>query len=110
MSALGAEGPDIEKVLPVFIPSSFVEAAWPGPYAILRAPGVALAWAIKLPDDSIRYVLHEMQKQWETQGIDWQDRALQNLRNLSPEPVGTGALFRDDGETWLISLMHADGL
>jgi hypothetical protein len=108
---LGPEDLDIGKVVPVFLPSSFVEAGvWPGPYATLRAQGVAQAWAVLLPDDAIRYVLHDMARAWEALGIDWKARALENLRALSPEPVGTGALLRDDGETWLISLMHADGL
>jgi hypothetical protein len=108
---MGAEHLDIEKVVPLFIPSSFTESgAWPGPYATLRAPGIALVWAVLLPDDGIRYVLHDMQRAWEAQGIDWKARALANLREISPEPVGTGTLFRDDGETWLISLMHDDGL
>jgi hypothetical protein len=105
------ESRDAGKVLPVFIPASFVEIAeWPGPYTILRAPGVALVWAIPLPGDTLRYVLHEKQRQWEAQGIDWKARALQNLRELSGEPLGTGALFRENGETWLISLMYPDGL
>jgi hypothetical protein len=108
---VGPEDLDVSKVVPVFIPSSFVEGgAWLGPYAALRAQGIAQAWAVLLPDDAIRYVLHDMQQVWEAQGIDWKLRALQNLRERSPEPVGTGALFRDNGDTWLISLMHADGL
>jgi hypothetical protein len=108
---LRPEDLDINRVVPVFIPSSFIEGgAWPGPYATLRARGVAMAWAVLLPGDTIRYVLDDMQRPWETQGIDWKARALQNLRELSPEPPGTGALFRDNGETWLISLMHEDGL
>jgi len=103
---------DIGAVLPVFIPSSFVESAggWPGPCEVLQAASVALAWAVPLPNDTIAYILHETQREWEAQGIDWRARALQNLRDLSPEPLGTGALFRDHGETWLISLMYADGL
>src|ERR1700691_783141 len=101
----------LSLVVPVFIPSSFVETgAWPGPYEILRARGVALAWAALLPDQAIRYVLHDAQREWETQRVDWKTRALQNLRDRSLEPLGTGALFRDNGETWLISLMHSDGL
>lgn len=108
---LGPEGLDIGKVVPLFIPSSFVEAgSWPGPYAALRAQGIAQAWAVLRPDDAIRYVLYDVQQTWEAQGIDWKARALENLRALSPEPLGTGALFRGDGETWLISLMHGDGL
>jgi hypothetical protein len=108
---MGPEDLDVGNVMPVFIPTSFVEGVvWPGPYTTLRAQGVALTWAVVLPNDAIRYVLHEMQRHWEAQGIDWKARALENLRDLSPEPPGTGALYRDNGETWLISLMHADGL
>lgn len=102
---------DVGNVMPVFIPRSFVEGVvWPGPYDSLRAQDIALTWAVVLPDDAIRYVLHDMQQQWEARGIDWKARALENLRDLSPEPPGTGALYHDNGETWLISLMHADGL
>ncbi len=103
--------PLISQVVPVFIPSSFVETgSWPGPYAILNAPGVALAWAIVLGDDAIQYVIHQVQREWETEGIDWKTCALRNLRERSPEPMSTGTLFRDNGEPWLISLMYPDGL
>jgi hypothetical protein len=103
---------DIGAVLPVFIPASFLESAggWPGPCEVLQARDIALAWAVPLANDITAYILHETQREWEAQGIDWKARALQNLRDLSPEPMGTGSLFRDNGETWLISLMHADGL
>jgi hypothetical protein len=101
----------LSLVVPVFIPSSLVEAgAWPGPYQTLRAGGVALVWAALMPGDAVQYVLHDAQREWETQGIDWKTCALHNLRQRSPEPMGSGALFRDNGETWLISLMHSDGL
>jgi hypothetical protein len=101
----------LSLVVPVFIPSTFVETGtWPGPYEILRARGVALAWAALLPDRAIRYILHDAQREWEAQGIDWKTRALQNLRERTPEPMGSGTLFRDNGDTWLISLMHSDGL
>lgn len=108
---MGPEDLDVGKVVPLFVPSSFVDAGvWPGPYASLRAPDITLVWAVLLSEDAIRYVLHDMRQAWEAQGIDWQARALENLRELSPEPLGTGALFRDNGETWLISLMQEDGL
>jgi hypothetical protein len=44
---------------------------------------VALPRAALLPD-AIRYVLHEIERHWEAQDIDWKARALQNLRELSP--------------------------
>jgi hypothetical protein len=101
----------LSQVLPVFIPSAFVESgAWPGPYATLRTREVALAWAFLMPDDAIRYVLHDMQREWEARGIDWKTCAVENLRQRSSEPLATGALLRENGEIWLISLMHPDGL
>lgn len=110
-AALGREDVDLGKIVPLLVPGSLVEAgAWPGPYEVLRARAIAQVWAVLLPDDAIQYVVYDMQRQWEAQGIDWKARALGNLRELSAEPMGTGALFRDNGETWLISLMHADGL
>ena len=105
------EDGDIGDVLPVFIPASFVEdAVWPGPCIVLPAGGVALTWAVPLPGENLRYLLHETQREWEAQSFDWRARALQNLRELSEDPLGTGALFRENGDTWLISLMYPDGL
>jgi len=110
-AAPGLEDRDIGKVAPVFIPSSSVETGgWIGPYSILRARSIVLTWAVVQSGDSIRYVDHEMQREWEAGGIDWQACALRNLRALSPQPLGAAALFREDGETWLISLLHPDGL
>jgi hypothetical protein len=107
----GFEDLDVTQMVPLFIPSSFVAAAdWPGPYASLRARSIALTWAVLLPDGGIRYIPHGMRREWESRGIDWKALALENLRDLSPEPLGTGALFRDNGEIWLISLMYSDGL
>jgi len=101
----------LSLVVPVFVPSSFVETgSLPGPYQTSRARGVVLAWAALMPGDAVQYILHEMQSDWDAQGIDWKTRALQNLRERTPEPMASGALFRDNGETWLISLMHSDGL
>src|ERR1700733_10345532 len=100
----------INKIVPVFVPSSLIETrTWSGPYSMLRARGVAMAWAV-LQDGSIRFVLHELQRDWEAGKIDWRARSIQNLRALAAEPLGAGALFRDNGETWLISLMDSDGL
>jgi len=82
---------------------------WTGPYSLLQARGVAMAWAVML-DGSVRFVLHELQREWEAGKIDWRARSIQNLRALTPEPLGAGALFRDSGETWLISLRDPDGL
>ena len=110
----GPEVRDIGRIVPVFVPASLVETGletgtWTGPFSILPAGGVAIAWAV-LVDGGIRFVLHELQREWEAGDIDWRTRSIQNLRALTSEPLGAGALFRDNGEIWLISLMDPDGL
>jgi hypothetical protein len=76
----------------------------------LRATDVALAWAELSDCGVLQFLTRENQRQWEARGVDWRTQAFQNLRKVSAEPLGTGALFREDGQVWLISLMHADGL
>ena len=101
---------DLGRVVPVFIPASFVETCgWPGPYEALPARGIALAWAAPV-GDTAAYVLEATQHEWESKGIDWRARALENLRQLSMDCLSAGALFRENGETWLISLVDSDGL
>lgn len=125
-SAYGSEGPSISQLLPVFVPSACIGSArCPGPYSTLKVPGIVLTWAvplgtvpagavpldsIPLENDTIRPVTSAIHEPWDAQGIDWKMRALQNLRELSPPPLATGALLRDDGETWLVSLKYPDGL
>lgn len=111
MHSLAQPGLDVASVVPVFIPSTFiVDGSWPGPYEPLPADRLALAWAILTPGHSTQYVLRETQQRWETEGIDWRTQALENLRERSADPCGAAALFRENSETWLISLKYADGL
>jgi hypothetical protein len=110
-SADGFDVGEIGKVLPVFLPACRVETeAWTGPHARLAAQGIVLAWGLLSADNSIQYVHQDNQREWEARGIDWKVRALENLRRLSPPPLATAALLREDEETWLISLMYPDGL
>jgi len=102
---------DLHDILPVFVPAALVGSEdWKNPFRDLPAGGVALSWAALGAGDMVRYVSYETLRKWEAQGIDWRARAIENLRARSPERLGTGALFRDSGETWLISLTYPDGL
>lgn len=110
-SACTLEDIPLSQLLPVFVPAASIGTAQcPGPYSLLEARSLVQTWAILLSGDAIRPLTCAIQQYWETQGIDWQARALRNLRELSPPPLGTGALLRDDGDTWLISLKYPDGL
>jgi hypothetical protein len=111
VSAYGSESLPLSRLLPVFAPAAGIGTArCPGPYAVLEAHGILLTWAVLLPGDALQPLHSAIQQAWDAQGIDWKARALQNLRELSPPPLATGALLRDDGDTWLISLKYSDGL
>jgi len=102
---------DLQRVLPVFLPQSIVESrSWTGAFSRLLAPGVAMAWVIAENSRPSRYITPDKRQQWELQGVDWRAQALQNLRAVSGDTLETGALFRESGEPWLISLMYPDGL
>ena len=104
-------GLPISQLLPVFVPAACAGTArCPGPYSALEAHGIVLTWAVLLSSGEIRPLTSAAGQAWDVQGIDWKARALQNLRELSPPPFATGALLRDDGDTWLISLQYPDGL
>lgn len=110
-SAGTPEGVPISQLLPVLVPAACIGSArCPGPYAALAAHGIVETWAVLLSGDTIRPITSAIEQGWDAQGIDWKARALQNLRHLSPLPLATGALLRDDGDTWLISLKYPDGL
>ncbi len=110
-SAYGPEGFPISQLLPVFVPAACVGTArCPGLYSVLGAHGIVETWAVLLDGVTVRPVTSAIQQAWDAHGIDWKSRALQNLRELSPPPFATGALLRDDGDTWLISLKYPDGL
>lgn len=110
-SARTPEGLPVSQLLPVFVPAACIGTArCPGPYAVLEAHGIVLTWAVRPPGDAIRPITSAIEQAWDAQGIDWKARALRNLRELSPPPLATGALLRDDGDTWLISLKYPDGL
>lgn len=110
-SAFTPEGLSISQLLPVFVPAACVGSArCPGPYWMLGAQGIVETWAVLLWSNEIRPITSAIEQAWDAQGIDWKARALQNLGELSPPPLATGALLRDDGDTWLISLKYPDGL
>ncbi len=110
-SAYGPEGLPISQLLPVFVPAACVGTArCPGLYSVLGAHGIVETWAVLLDGVTVRPVTNAIQQAWDAHGLDWKSRALQNLRELSPPPFATGALLRDDGDTWLISLKYPDGL
>jgi hypothetical protein len=110
-SARTPEGLSISQLVPVFVPAGCIGTArCPGPYSVLKAQGIVETWAVPLSGDAMQPVTSAIEQTWDAQGVDWKARALRNLDELSPPPLATGALLREHGEIWLISLKYADGL
>jgi hypothetical protein len=102
---------EISDLFPVFVPASFFETGdWPGPYEILGIVGLGLTWAVLQPDQTMRYVDHEVQRHWEAKGVRWRDRAVENVLRQSAQQVWTHEFRREDGSLFAVAMMHSDGL
>ena len=102
---------DIGELLPIFVPSSFfLFGNWPGPYTLLRAKEIGLTWSVCMPNQTMRYIDHDMQQHWESQQLDWKALAIRNLtRKTNETPAGVREFRGPAGETYSIAFMFEDG-
>jgi len=101
----------ITELFPLFVPRSFFASGkWPGPYELLRLPGLGLTWAISQPQQTMRYVDRGIQQYWESQGIRWRERALMNMQMWSGEKLWTHEILGDNGRISSVAMMHSDGI
>jgi hypothetical protein len=99
----------IEALVPVLVPGEFVEPGWPGPITRLKAAGVALTWAVLMPEETMIYVNHEAVDHWVQQEVDWHKVALKNLFRMSPE-LSSHSFVRSDGEYFGLAMQQTDGI
>ena len=80
------------------------------PYQKLLLPDYALTWALRdrQPHECVRDVTAEMVATWEAAGIDWQQRAVINLK-VSSRVLWTHRKLRQDGSIGMVLMMHDDG-
>jgi len=101
----------LDELFPVLVPASFFSLGnWPGPFALLALPGLAITWAVFQAEQTMRYVDHRMGAYWDSQSIDWRARALENVRRTSLEHPWTHEFRRDDGRLFAVAMMHPDGI
>lgn len=102
---------DPAHLLPIFVPSSFVTSGdWPGPYARLGAPEIALTWTLIQPHQTMRDVNFEMARRWESQNLDWKELARRNLNRETVNRPGLHEMRRANGELSSLAFMFEDGL
>lgn len=102
---------DTTRLLPVFAPAAFFATGkWCGPYTRLRTPALGLTWAVLMPDAVMRYVNHEMQAHWNSQGLDWKRLAMRNLARETNDRAGARTRCRPGGQVYAIAFMYEDGL
>jgi hypothetical protein len=56
------------------------------------------------------YLSREIQEYWESQGLEWDQVAKDNLIRLSEESQYTHEFRRDNGQLFAVALMQADAL
>ncbi len=102
---------DLTELLPILVPSAFfVHGNWVGPFSRLRAPEIGLTWSVAMPNQTMRYVDHEMKRHWEAQQLDWKTLAMHNLSRLTNEnPGGVRERRSPANEPCSIVFMFEDG-
>jgi hypothetical protein len=98
---------ELDAVVPVLVPDSLATPAWPGPIVPLQVKGLAATWAALTPEQTMRYVTHEMAALWKDR--EWELQSLENVRSRSDE-LGTHSWLREDGSCFGLIMLYADGL
>jgi hypothetical protein len=101
----------IDLVIPSIIRANCLCASCgDSPYQKLLIPDYALTWALldRNSPECIRVVTAAMVAVWKAEGIDWQQRAVINLKVASRE-LWTHRKLRQDGSIGMAIMMHDDG-
>jgi hypothetical protein len=100
-----------DELYPLLVPAAISEAGtFPGPLLQLRIQGLAMAWAVLQPGQTMRYVDRATERHWAQQGLDWRMIALANLRRAVAGGLWTHEFRRDSGELYAAGMMHSDGI
>jgi hypothetical protein len=103
----------IDRLMPLIIHSTCVNSnLWDSPHQELPLRDYSLSWVIvdRNSNGRVAYqdVTPEMVEVWENEGIDWQQRAVINLKVASQE-LWTHQKLRPDGSVVWAIMMHHDG-
>ena len=102
---------EIARLMPLIIHSTCLKSnLWKSPHEKLPLRDYALSWVIidRTPQGKVAYenVTSEMVDVWEAEGIDWQQRAVINLKVASQELWTHQKLRKDGSVVWAI-MMHS---
>lgn len=101
---------DLGNLFPVIVLQSYFQYGnWPGPYKMLNNSHLALTWVVSRPEQTMVYVNTLRAGLWETAGVDWQARALQNVRKASTPILWTHEKRDGAGKLIMAMMMHPDG-
>jgi hypothetical protein len=107
--ALPARDFPIEDLFPIIVPSSFFALDnWPGPFQKLRTADLGLTWAFLQPSQTMVYFSHEHAKHFQSLGIDWATKAVENL--VAHTGARTWTHVKQNGNCLIfVAMMHEDG-
>ena len=96
-----------ERLLPIVVPVSFIDAGWPGPIEPIGALPFAVAWANLYEGNRWVYVTDELVAHWAEHEVDWRAEAFRNLRRKN-EAGGYGYKEDADGRPFLRVMLQED--
>ena len=99
---------NLEKLIPIVTPASFYSLGnWPGPYLTMGDLGIT--WAVLGANETMLYVNTATSKYWENQGVNWRERATENLAKVTGKIPATHQYNNENGEPFALAFMQTDG-
>ena len=102
---------DLQRLMPLIVPSTyFTEHQFPATSVLLPNPEFSLTAVILGESQTMLYLSEDRAKKWAKIGVNWKDRALQNVRATDNGNAITHSKRTEDGRLLIALMMQPDGL
>ena len=101
---------DIDRLVPLILPSALLRPYWPGPIEALGDLPFALTWAIAGDGNSFVYVTRTIEAHWDAAGIDWRARAMENLQRIARKDRASHEKNDEFGLPFVQVLLNEDAI
>ena len=100
----------LKLLMPLIVPASYFEIGFPAPHEPLPDPEFVLTAVILRENQAMVYLNKSLSEQWAVQGIQWKQKAMENLLAADGGRPVTHIKAREEGGLQWAAMMTPDGL
>lgn len=101
---------DISSIVPIIRPYDWLDGSYMRPIVPLADLPFSLAWAVWSAPHILIYVSYEMAQYWEDTGVDWPEKAMENLQRMAQSKRMSGARKDERGKTTIVAMLTDDAI